>query len=97
MNRMFVRKGVNRVREEKVGFVEHYFDKIGVAAIKLTHGSLAVGDKIHVKGHTTDLEEVVDSIQIEHNVVQKADKDADIGIKISQKVREHDDVFKVIE
>jgi putative protease len=85
------------MKEEKVGFVEHYFDKINVAAIKLTDGSLAVGDKIHIKGHTTDLEEIINSIQIEHDSVQKADKGADIGVKISQRVREHDEVFKVVE
>jgi translation initiation factor IF-2 len=90
-------KGVKVVKEEKVGFVEHYFDRISVAAIKLTDGGLAVGDKIHIKGHTTDLEEIVNSIQIEHDSVQKADKGADIGVKISQKVRESDEVFKVIE
>jgi translation initiation factor IF-2 len=88
---------VKFVKEEKVGFVEHYFDRISVAAIKLTDGSLTVGDKIHIKGHTTDLEEIVNSIQIEHDSVQKADKGADIGVKISQRVREHDEVFKVIE
>ena len=85
------------LKEEKIGFVEHYFDRINVAAIKLTDGSLAVGDKLHIKGHTTDLEEVVNSIQIEHDSVQKAEKGADIGIKIGQKVREHDEVFKVTE
>jgi len=85
------------LKEEKVGFVEHYFDKIGVAAIKLTSGSLSVGDKVHIKGHSTDLEETINSIQIEHDSIQKADKGADIGVKISQKVREHDEVFKVTE
>ncbi|MCX5801071.1 MAG: hypothetical protein NTX17_06755 [Candidatus Eisenbacteria bacterium] len=88
---------MNVLKEEKVGFVEHYFDKINVAAIKLTSGSLAVGDKVHIKGHTTDLEEIINSIQIEHDSVQKADKGADIGVKISQKVRDHDEVFKIIE
>lgn len=85
------------MKEEKIGFVEHYFDRIGVAAVKLTDGSLSVGDKIHIKGKTSDLEELVNSIQIEHDSVQKADKGADIGIKVDQKVREHDEVFKVVE
>ncbi|UCF78739.1 MAG: translation elongation factor-like protein [Candidatus Eiseniibacteriota bacterium] len=85
------------VKEEKVGVVEHYFDKINVAAIKLTSGSLAVGDKIRIKGHTSDFEQAVESIQIEHDSVQKADKGADIGVKVSQKAREHDEVFKMVE
>ena len=85
------------MKEEKIGVVEHYFDKINVAAIKLTSGSLTVGDKIHVKGHTSDFEQVIDSIQIEHDSVEKADKGADIGVKVTQKAREHDEVFKVTE
>ncbi len=85
------------MKEEKVGFVEHYFDKIAVAAIKLADGGLAVGDKIHIKGHTTDFEQSVDSIQIEHATVSKADKGADIGVKVKEKVRQHDEVFKVVE
>jgi len=87
---------VNQVKEEKIGFVEHYFDKIGVAAIKLANGALAVGDTIHIKGHTTDLEQQIDSIEIEHASVQKADKGADIGVKVKDKVRQHDEVFKVV-
>lgn len=82
--------------EEKIGFVEHYFDKIGVAAIKLT-GSLKVGDKIHIKGHTTDIEQSIDSIQIEHSSVPVAGSGADIGVKVKDKVRQHDEVFKVID
>jgi putative protease len=87
---------VTQVTEEKIGFVEHYFDKIGVAAIKLT-GPLKVGDKVHIKGHTTDLEQNIDSIQIEHAMVPAADKGADIGVKVKDKVRQHDEVFKVVE
>ncbi|MFH0778282.1 MAG: hypothetical protein V2A71_06580 [Candidatus Eisenbacteria bacterium] len=83
--------------EEKIGVVEHYFDKIGVAAIKLTGGFLSVGDKIHIKGHTTDVEQSIDSIQIEHSSVPKAEKGADIGVKVKDKVRQHDEVFKVTE
>ncbi len=85
------------MKEEKVGVVEHYFDKIGVVAIKLTSGSLTVGDKIHIKGHTSDFEQMVDSIQIEHDSVEKADKGADIGVKVAEKARQHDEVFKVTE
>jgi putative protease len=91
------RKEVKTVKEEKVGVVEHYFDKISVAAIKLTNGFLTVGDKIHIKGHTSDFEQSVDSIQIEHDSVEKADKGADIGVRVSEKAREHDEVFKIVE
>ncbi len=82
--------------EEQIGKISHYFGKIEVAAIELTDGSLAVGDTIHIKGHTTDLTEKVDSIQIEHDQVQSAKKGESIGVKVSDHVREHDLVYKVL-
>ena len=83
--------------EEKIGFVEHYFDKISVAAISLTDGGLAVGDTIHIKGHTSDFEQAVDSIQIEHEKVETAKPGDSIGIKVSERVRVNDEVLKVVE
>ena len=79
-------------KEKKVGEVAHYFGKIGVAAIKIK-GELKVGDTIHFKGHTTDFEQVVDSMQIEHQNVEKVKKGDDIGIKVKDHVREGDEVF----
>ena len=76
--------------EQQIGRISHYFGKIQVAAIELTEGSLAVGDTIHIKGHTTDLTEQVKSIQIEHDQVQSAKKSDSIGVKVSDHVREHD-------
>lgn len=83
------------MQEEEIGFVEHWFGHINVAGIKITNGSLKVGDKVHIKGHTTDFEEMVPSIQVDHKDVPEAKKGAEIGIKVAQKVREHDKVFKV--
>ena len=82
--------------EEQIGRISHYFGNIQVAAIELTEGSLAVGDTIHIKGHTTDLTEQVKSIQIEHDQVQSAKKGDSIGVKVSEHVREHDVVYKVL-
>ncbi len=82
--------------EEQIGKISHYFSKIQVAAIELTEGSLAVGDTIHIKGHTTDLKEPIKSIQIEHEQLQEAKKGDSIGIKVSDHVREHDVVYKVV-
>ncbi|MFH1710167.1 MAG: translation elongation factor-like protein [bacterium] len=79
-------------KEKKIGEIAHYFGKIGVAAIKMKSG-LNVGDTIHIKGHTTDFEQVVDSIQIEHQSIPKAKKGDDIGIKVKDHVREGDEVF----
>lgn len=84
------------MEEKKVGQVIKFFSKIGVAAIRLSEGSLKVGDQIHIVGHTTDIAQTVDSIQIENQNVQEAGSGADIGIKVKDKVREHDTVYKVM-
>jgi len=83
--------------EEKIGVVEHYFDRISVAAIRVTNGELAVGDTIHIKGSTSDFEQKVDSMQVEHQDVEKAGPGDSIGIKVIERVRENDEVFKVLE
>ena len=81
--------------EKKVGEIIKYFGKIGVAAIRLEEGSLKVGDTIHVVGHTTDLSETIESMQVENANVQEAGPGADVGIKIKGRVREHDTVYKI--
>ncbi len=81
--------------EKQIGVVTHYFDKISVAAIRLTGGALRSGDTIRIEGHSTDLEQVVSSIQIEHLSVTEARQGDEIGIKVTAAVHEHDKVFKV--
>ena len=85
------------MEEKKIGDVIKFFGKIGVAAIRLSEGSLKVGDKIHIVGHTTDVSQTVDSMQVENQSVQEAGPGADIGIKVKDRVREHDTVHKVME
>ncbi len=80
--------------EKEVGKVSGYFSHVEVAAIKLT-SALKVGDKIHIKGHTTNFEEKVESIQIENKAVKEAKKGDHIGIKVKDKVRPNDSVFVV--
>ena len=80
--------------EKEIGNVSGYFSHVSVAAIKLSAG-LKVGDKIHLKGNTTDFEEDVKSMQIEKDSVEKAKKGDHIGIKVSEKVRPNDIVFLV--
>ncbi len=81
--------------EQRVGVVIHYWDKIGVAGVRLTEGELNVGDEIHVKGHTSDFTQRVDSIQLEHETVELARPGHDIGVRVVEQAREHDAVFKV--
>jgi translation elongation factor EF-1alpha len=80
--------------EEKVGVVKDYFAKISVAGIDIT-GNLKVGDTIHIKGHTSDFEQVVDSMQVEHQAVPEAKPGDAIGIKVSDRCRGGDTVYKV--
>lgn len=80
--------------EERVGVVKDYFARIGVAGIDL-EGTLRVGDAIHIKGHTTDLEQAVDSMQIEHDQVEEAKAGEAIGIKVGERCRGGDVVYKV--
>jgi len=83
--------------EEELGRVTHYFGKIGVAAIEVTNGSLKVGDTVHIKGHTSDFTQQVDSMQLEHDSVQEASVGQTIGMKVVEHAREGDLVYKVVE
>ena len=80
--------------EEKIGKITHYFDKLGVAAVKVEHGKLHKGDKLHIVGHTTDAEVVVESLELEHQPIEEADEGQNVGIRVNEQVREHDDVYK---
>jgi len=82
--------------EEKVGEVVKFFAKPSVAAVKITQGQLEVGDKVKFIGHTTDILDTIESIEVNNNKVEKAEEGDFIGIKVSGRVRPGDDVFKVI-
>jgi translation elongation factor EF-1alpha len=82
--------------EEKklIGKVTHYFTNIGVAVIEL-EDTLKVGDEISIEGATTNFTQKIESMQIEHESVKEAKKGDSIGLKVSDRVREGDQVFKV--
>jgi len=82
--------------EMQVGKVTHYFAKIGVALIEVTDGSIKVGDEIHIKGHTSDFRQKVDSMQIEQDKIEMAEPGQSIGLKVSEPVRAHDLVYREI-
>ena len=82
--------------EEEIGRVRDFFARISVAGIDLT-GKLKVGDTIHIHGHTTDITQVVDSMQIEHENVQEAGPGDSVGIKVVDRCRGGDRVYKVVE
>jgi len=82
--------------EERVGVVTHYFGHIKVAAV-LLDGPLKVGDTIHIKGHTSDFVEQIDSMQVEHTSVEAGEKGQEIAINVKEHARQHDEVFKVTD
>ena len=79
---------------QEVGRVSHFFTKISVAVIELT-ATVSVGDRILIKGPTTNLEQTIDSMEIEHEKVQKAGAGQSIGLKVKDRVRETDIVYKI--
>lgn len=83
--------------EEEIGKIAHYFPKISVGVLELSKGTLQIGDTIHIKGHTTDFYQKIESMQVEHNAVDSVKPDEPVGLKVESPVREHDLVFKVTE
>lgn len=84
------------MKDEKIGFVSNYYSKISVAAIEMTDGTVSLGDTLHFLGHTTNFESKVDSMQIEHKSVKEAKKGESVGVKISEKARRGDNVYKIV-
>jgi translation elongation factor EF-1alpha len=82
--------------EKKIGEVVKFFAKPSVAAVHLTEGELQVGDSIKYSGHTTEFVDVVQSMEVDNKPVQKAAAGDSIGLKVSDRVRPGDEVFKII-
>lgn len=77
----------------EIGSITHYFSKLNVAVLKLTL-PLSVGDRIQIKGPSTDFEQIVDSMQVDRKPIQRAEGGESIGLKLKQQVHEKDVVFK---
>ncbi len=82
--------------EKIVGKISHYYPKISVAVVEVID-NIKTGDKIHIKGATTNFEQAVKSMQIEHESIKEAKKGQSIGMKVNEHVREGDQVFKLEE
>lgn len=93
MTRINTRKYAEINMEEVVGKVIHYYDKIGVAVVKLD-GGLKVGDTIHVKGRATDFEQAVESMQLEHEAISSGKKGEEVAVKLNEKAKEGDVVYR---
>jgi selenocysteine-specific translation elongation factor len=82
--------------EEKIGEISDFFARPVVAAIQLT-GSLKVGDKIQIKGHSTNVEIIVGSMQVHNAPVNEAKAGDPVGVKVPDRVRKGDIVYKIVE
>ncbi|MFC1721808.1 translation elongation factor-like protein [Patescibacteria group bacterium] len=83
--------------DKTIGRVTHYFDKIEVAVVELEQGELKVGDTIKFKGSSTDFEQLVDSMEIDKEKVETASSGQSFGLKVTEEVREGDEVLLVTE
>jgi translation elongation factor EF-1alpha len=82
--------------EVRVGVISHVYKKIGVVVVDLSD-PLQEGDIVHISGHHTDLTQKVESMQVEHQNVKKAERGQSIGLKVKGEVREQDLVYKVVD
>ncbi len=80
--------------KELIGEVTHYFSRIGVAVVEL-QGDIRVGDRIRIEGATTSFEQQVESMEIENERIEAAGEGQAIGLKVKEKVRPHDRVYRV--
>ena len=81
---------------ERIGVVTHYYGNVSVAIVKLDPGAvLRVGDQIHIRGHTSDFAQRVESLQVEHAQVSEVGPQDDFGMKVKDHAREHDVVYRV--
>ncbi len=81
--------------EEALGTVTHYYSHLGVVVIQLNKGRLKTGDMIHIKGHSTDFTQKVESMEYEHQHVDQAGAGQNVGLKVVEHAREHDIVYLV--
>jgi hypothetical protein len=83
--------------EKLIGKITHYFGKIGVGVVACDNAAIRVGDRLHVKGSHTDFTQVVDSLQIDKQKVEKITAGESAGLKVMQPVHEHDQVFLITD
>lgn len=82
--------------EQRIGFVTHYYSHLGVAVVQIDQGEFRVGDRIHIKGHTSDFVQAVESLEVEHQTVEQAGAGQIFGLKVTEHVREHDQIYKIL-
>jgi putative protease len=83
--------------EEQVAVIVKFFAKPSVAALEVTNGTIKKGDMLRYKGHTTDFTEEISSMEIDNQVVDEVKVGDLVGVKVKERVRENDTVYKVVE
>ena len=83
--------------EEQVAVIVKFFAKPSVAAVEVTQGTIKIGDRLRYQGHTTDFTEEVLSMEIDNQAVEEAKAGDLVGIRVQERVRENDKVYKVVE
>lgn len=84
------------MEEVEVGKVSIFFAKPSVAAVEITSGTIAIGDTIKIVGATTNFEQKIESMEIDRKPIPSASAGQSVGIKVKERVRPHDKVFKVV-
>ena len=82
--------------EIRIGQITHYYNRIGVAVLELS-ADLKVGDMVHIMGHTTNFSQRVESMEIEHRQVQSVGPGVEAALKVVERVRQGDIIYKVTE
>ncbi len=83
----------NHAPEDAIGTITHWFGHLSVAAVRLT-APLSIGDRIHVRGHTTDLVETVNTMEVDHHRVERAEPGDDVAVNFDGHVHEHDVIYR---
>ena len=81
--------------EEAIGTVTHYYSDLGVAVVQINKGMLKTGDRIRLKGHTTDFTQQIESMEYEHQHVERASPGQNVGLKVIDHAREHDILYRL--
>jgi len=84
------------VTKTKVGKITHYFDKIGVAVLEIEEESISLGDTIKIVGGGEEFEQTIESMQVEHQPIERAEKGMSVGLKVLQPVKKGYQVYKVV-
>ena len=80
---------------EKIGEITHYFPHVNAAAMKILKNTVKEGDQVYIKGHTTDFKEIIQSMQLDHQIIHEGKKGQEIGLLVKSRVRIGDSVYRI--